>query len=232
MNSENNKNILYVEDDKALGFVTSDNLEDEGYNVVHCENGVEALKAFHKHVFDLCILDIMLPQMDGFTLAEKIREKNKQIPILFLSAKSLQEDKIKGFKLGGDDYITKPFSIEELVLKIEVFLKRNQISSGEEIADSYALGSFNLIYRELLLKNGESERSLTEREADLLLYFAQNQNKILKRSEILLNVWGEDDYFLGRSLDVFISRLRKYLKGNKGVEIENIHGVGFRLNTD
>lgn len=229
MNSENT-HILYVEDDEALSFVTMDNLEDAGYNIHHCENGVEALNEFNKHHFDLCILDIMLPKMDGFTLAEKIREKNKHIPILFLSAKSLNEDKIMGFKLGGDDYITKPYSIEELKLKIKVFLKRSKIINDKKIKKNYKLGSYTFKYKELSLIIDEDFRTLTQREADLLLFFAQNSNKILERSEILLEIWGKDDYFLGRSLDVFISRLRKYLNEDVRVELENIHGVGFRLN--
>lgn len=225
------KHILYVEDDKTLGFVTKENLEQEGYIVTHCVNGVDAMEVFNNNTFDLCVLDIMLPQMDGFTLAEHIREKNEHVPIIFLSAKSLSEDKIKGFKLGGDDYITKPFSIEELILKIQVFLKRNLITKEKQVEKEYQLGKFKFLYKDLLLRLDTNRRTLTQREADLLLFFAQNQNSILKRSEILVRVWGRDDYFLGRSLDVFISRLRKYLKDDPNLELENIHGVGFRLNT-
>lgn len=228
MNSD--KHILYVEDDETLAFVTKDNLENHGYKVTHYGNGIDALAGFKRYSFDLCVLDIMLPQMDGFTLAEKIRKEDEQIPILFLSAKSMNEDRIKGFKIGGDDYITKPFSIEELILKIEVFLKRNLINKEEELS-FYSIGKYEFHYDALTLVYNDNSRSLTQREADLLQYFARNQNKILKRPDILITVWGEDDYFLGRSLDVFISRLRKYLKDDSDTEIENIHGVGFRLNT-
>ncbi len=228
MNSD--KHILYVEDDETLAFVTKDNLENHGYKVTHYGNGMDALVGFKRYSFDLCVLDIMLPQMDGFTLAEKIRKEDEQIPILFLSAKSMNEDRIKGFKIGGDDYITKPFSIEELILKIEVFLKRNLINKEEELS-FYSIGKYEFHYDALTLVYNDNSRSLTQREADLLQYFARNQNKILKRPDILITVWGEDDYFLGRSLDVFISRLRKYLKDDSDIEIENIHGVGFRLNS-
>lgn len=226
-----NIKLLYVEDDQTLSFLTRDNLEMEGYEVHHFEDGMSAIDAFDKNEFDLAILDVMLPKMDGFMIAEYIRKKNKDIPILFLTAKSLKEDKIKGLQIGGDDYITKPFSIEELLLKINIFLKRNKISRIEE-QDEYEIGSYHFHKTSLKLEHpptGYVEK-LTQREADLLEEFAKQQNEIVKRSEILIKLWGEDDYFKSRSLDVFISRLRKYLSKDESLELENIHGLGFRLN--
>jgi len=220
--------LFYVEDDESLSFVTRDNLELEGYKVTHCGNGNKALEVLKEQTFDLCILDVMLPDVDGFTIAEEIRKRNRQVPILFLTAKSLKEDRIKGLRLGADDYITKPFSIEELILKIEIFLKRSQIVTKEEVND-FHLGNYTFDYKNLSLKNETIEKQLTQKEADLLKFFIENKNVILKRSDILESLWGEDDYFMGRSLDVFISRLRKYLKQDENLKIENIHGVGFRL---
>ena len=220
--------LLYVEDDETLSFVTRDNLEIQGYKISYYDNGRDALEAWKNQEFDLCILDVMLPHMDGFTLAREIRKFNTDVPIIFLTAKSLKEDKIQGLKLGGDDYITKPFSIEELILKIEIFLKRNKISQ-QRPKSQYTLGNYQFDYDNLALNNGTQNKTLTQKEADLLKLFCENQNKVLKRSSILENIWGEDDYFMGRSLDVFISRLRKYIKGDESLKIENIHGVGFRL---
>ncbi len=220
--------LLYVEDDASLGYVTRDNLELQGYQVTHFEDGKSALDAIEGHQFDLCILDVMLPGVDGFTIAEEIRKYDTQVPIIFLTAKSLKEDKIKGLRLGGDDYITKPFSIEELILKIEVFLRRRTIVTASQ-ATKYRLGSYEFDYKNLQLSNNGDSNTLTQREADLLRLFLEQPNQVIKRSNILEKLWGEDDYFLGRSLDVFISRLRKYLKNDESLKIENIHGVGFRL---
>jgi DNA-binding response OmpR family regulator len=220
--------LLYVEDDESLSFVTRDNLSLQGYQITHCSDGRAGLEAFREGTFDLCILDVMLPEMDGYTLAEEIRKFNKEIPIIFLTAKSLKEDRIHGLKLGADDYLTKPFSIEELLLKIQVFLRRRAISTPAK-TNTFRLGIFEFEHENLVLRGNEQERSLTQKEADLLRYFAENPNTVLKRSDILEKLWGEDDYFLGRSLDVFISRLRKYLKPDESLKIENIHGVGFRF---
>ena len=220
--------LLYVEDDASLGFVTRDNLELQGYQVTHFEDGQSAMAAIENQRFDLCILDVMLPGVDGFTIAEEIRKYDTQVPIIFLTAKSLKEDKIKGLKLGGDDYITKPFSIEELILKIEVFLRRRTIFAPNA-AKNYRFGTYKFDYDNLDLSNNGDSKSLTQREADLLKLFLEQPNQVIKRSEILERLWGEDDYFLGRSLDVFISRLRKYLKKDESLKIENIHGVGFRF---
>ncbi|HRW74604.1 MAG: response regulator transcription factor [Lewinellaceae bacterium] len=221
--------ILYVEDDESLSFVTKDNLELQGYAVTHHADGKKALKDATHKAFDLMILDVMLPGVDGFTIAEEVRKVDSEVPILFLTAKSLKEDRIHGLKLGGDDYITKPYSIEELILRVEVFLKRKKLFKPKEIEDVYAIGKLVLDYRNLLLQNGEEKSPMTQREADLLRYLAIHKNNVLKRGDILKEIWGEDDYFLGRSLDVFISRLRKYLKDDPTLAIENIHGVGFKL---
>ena len=213
--------ILYVEDDLYLSYVTRDNLELQGYEIVSCEDGEKALESFNSNKFDLCILDIMLPKMDGFTLAEKIREKNIEIPILFLSAKSLKEDRIKGLKIGADDYIVKPFSIEELILRIEVFLKRSRVVIDDVIEPIQKLGKYIFDNDKFILQFNNSQIKLTKREAELVQYFIINKNKVLDRDEILKNVWGEDSYFVGRSLDVFVSRLRKYFKDDPAICIRN-----------
>ncbi len=224
--------ILYVEDDIYLSFVTKDNLEIKGYEIVCCEDGEQALTAFSKNDFDLCIIDVMLPKLDGFSLAKAIRNANENIPILFLSAKSMKEDRIKGLEIGGDDYITKPFSIEELVLKIEVFLKRSKVRPSKIHKKNIEIGKYHFDFDNLeLTENGIPQR-LTLREAELLSLFCQNRNKILTKEDILNNIWNDDSYFLSRSLDVFVSRLRKLLKNDPGLKIENIHGVGFIFKVD
>lgn len=220
--------LLYVEDDESLGFVTRDSLEMEGYQVTHFSEGKSAVEAIPNHQFDLCILDVMLPEIDGFTIAEEIRKYDTQVPIIFLTARSLKEDRIRGLKIGADDYMTKPFSIEELILKIEIFLRRRTISTPST-ASKFLLGEYEFDHPNLTLHLNGDAKTLTQREADLLKLFAEQPNQVIKRSDILEKLWGEDDYFLGRSLDVFISRLRKYLKQDESLKIENIHGVGFRL---
>ena len=220
--------ILYVEDNLSLRFVTSDQLKKRAYQVVSCKDGKEALSTFKEQVFDLCVLDVMLPQIDGFELAKKIRQENEHIPIIFLSARSMQEDKIEGLKIGGDDYLTKPFDIDELCLKIEVFLKRKEINYGQN--NIYKIGDFQLNATEQTLSILGIEKTLTLKETELLSLLAQKQNTIVKREYILVNLWGRNDYFLGRSLDVFISKLRKKLTQDQNISIENIRGVGFRLN--
>ncbi|WP_163718187.1 response regulator transcription factor [Mangrovibacterium lignilyticum] len=225
------KKILLAEDDKTLNFIIRDNLEEAGYTVTAAEDGETALKKFNDEEFDLCLLDVMMPKLDGFSLAKKIRENNEIIPILFLTAKALNEDKINGFSIGGDDYITKPFSMEELLMRIKVFLKRS-IPAGEENEELTIcrVGHFDFFFDNLTLQKGEEKRTLTYKEAELLRYFCENPNTVLSRSDILKNVWGSDDYYLGRSLDVFISRLRKYLGSDENIKIINLHGIGFRFN--
>lgn len=219
--------LLYVEDDLNLGYVTQDNLELNGYDVTHCENGAEAKDLIEKNPFDLFILDVMLPKIDGFNLAELIRIKNQEVPILFLTAKSLKEDRLKGLRLGADDYITKPFSIEELILKIEIFLKRSKVYQPEQSKSVFELGEFTFDYKLHSLIRKDTHKTLTLKEAELLRCFAFCPNELLKREFILKEVWGDDDYFNGRSMDVFISKLRGYLKDDPSLEIKNIHGVGF-----
>lgn len=222
------EHILYVEDDEVLSYVTKDNLELNGFAVSHAATGKEAIRLFKQGTYDLCLVDVMLPEMDGFAVAEEIRSRHSEIPIIFLTAKSLKEDKLKGLKLGADDYITKPFSIEELLLKIKVFLKRKHIV-GVHDPQSLKIGKFELDFDNLKLINGENAEQMTKKEAELLRLLILNKNKIVERSTILERIWGENDYFMGRSMDVFISRLRKYLKGDPEISLENIHGVGFRL---
>jgi DNA-binding response OmpR family regulator len=222
------KKILLVEDDPSLGFVIKDNLLIKGYDVTLCKDGEEGEDAFYKSNFNLCILDVMLPRKDGFSLARGIREKNKSIPILFLTAKSMMEDKLEGFQTGADDYITKPFSLEELFYRIEVFMKRSivQLNQNEKV---FSLGHFEFDFSNLVLKNSKTEKLLTQKEAEVLKLLYQNRERVLKREEILKHVWGDDDYFMGRSMDVFISKLRKYLKEDASIQIVNYHGVGFKL---
>ncbi len=221
------RKILLVEDDPSLGFVIKDGLLMKGYEVALCSDGEQAQMMFEHHSFDMCILDVMLPKKDGFTLAESIRKTNKDIPILFITAKSMLEDKIAGFTAGGDDYLTKPFEMEELFLRIDVFLRRSaRPVNNEKVLE---LGTYRFDRRNLKLIHQKGEIVLTQKEADVLDLLWCNTDRILKREEILKKVWGNDDYFLGRSLDVFISKLRKYLKEDPALEIVNYHGVGFRL---
>ena len=219
--------ILLVEDDPSLGFVMKDNLGRKGYDIFLSADGEEALRTFGEEAFDLCVLDVMLPKKDGFALAVAIREINQHVPILFVTAKAMQEDKIAGFQSGGDDYILKPFSMEELCLRIEVFLRRTQAPVKAE--PSYTLGAYNFDCSNLALFHNSGSRKLTQKEAEILRLLCTNKDRVLRREEILKTVWGGDDYFMGRSMDVFISKLLKYLKKDPGVQIVNFHGVGFRL---
>jgi DNA-binding response OmpR family regulator len=221
--------ILYAEDDETLAFLTKDNLENH-YDVTHCTDGELCFEAFKKNEFDLCIFDIMMPKMDGFDLAEKVRQHNADIPIIFLSAKTLKEDRIKGLRLGADDYLVKPFSIEELLLKIEIFLKRSHKKTITTENPIYTVGKYQFDHKNYLVFTDTEKVSLTQREAELLKLFLDNKNVVLKREEILKSLWGNDDYFMGRSLDVFISRLRKILSNEEGITIENLHGIGFKFN--
>ena len=222
--------ILIVEDDVNLGFVTKDRLSEAGYEVSLSKDGVTGYQNFMQHQYDLCIFDIMLPKKDGFELALEVRQVNKNIPIIFLTAKSMLEDKIKGFKSGGDDYITKPFSMEELILRVEAILKRNK--NPEEAGqkqDIFKIGRYNFDYKNLELKIDNKPRALTRKEAELLRLLCIHAGNVLEREMALNIVWGNDDYFLGRSMDVFITRLRKYLQEDARIQIQNVHGVGFKM---
>ena len=229
--NESNLKILLVEDDEALRFIVKDNLEQNAYEVEAAADGQLALDIFEQNTFDLIILDVMLPKIDGFQVAEKIRQSNEHVPIIFLTARSMTEDKIKGLTIGGDDYIPKPFSMEELLLKIKIFLRRSQSLPLNIQAENgfMKIGRFSFHPEELSLTIDDNTRNLTLKEAELIRFFAEHPNKVLSRNEILEKVWGSDDYFLGRSLDVFISRLRKYFKADPSVKIVNLHGIGFRF---
>lgn len=221
---DNRPRILLVEDDASLGFIMKDTLEPK-YQVLLINDGAKADEIIQHENFNLCLVDIMLPNKSGFDLAEAIREKDQEVPILFVSARAMEEDRIKGFLKGGDDYITKPFSMEELKHRIAVFLKRSLKSAQDN--SILAIGMYSYHHHLLLLKWSEGERKLTRKEGSLLYYLASRKNEILKREEILIQLWGKDDYFNGRSLDVFLSKLRKYLALDKSISIENYHGVGF-----
>ena len=224
MPNQSNK-ILLVEDDESLGFVIKDNLAIKGFDVTWCKDGTEGHKIFLSIPITLCILDVMLPGKDGFSLSRAIRTINQTVPILFITAMSMTEDKLEGFKAGGDDYIVKPFSMEELIYRINVFLRRVSIPQEK----NFHIGHYEFSVESLSLKNSNGNISLTAKEAQVLDMLCKNQHRIVKREEILKQVWGDDDYFMGRSLDVFISKLRKYLKEDPGVQIVNYHGIGFRL---
>jgi DNA-binding response OmpR family regulator len=219
--------ILYVEDDETLRFITSENLERSDFEVITANDGEEAWTLFQEKHPDLCILDVNLPKLDGFTLARKIRENDQETPILFVTAKSLKEDKIEGLLLGGDDYLVKPFSIEELILKVRIFLRRSGKTPEPQVRETLNFATFELDKTNLILRQGGKEIILTYRETELLEYFVKQAGRLLTREQILETLWGGNDYFAGRSLDVYISKLRKYLSTDPEVRIENRHGVGF-----
>jgi DNA-binding response OmpR family regulator len=223
--------ILVAEDDLQLGFIIKDNLEDTGFEVINCPDGESGWEYYQKMNPDLCILDVNMPYRDGFSLAKKIRQKSDIIPILFLTAKSLEEDKLKGFAAGADDYIVKPFSMKELLSRINVFLRRNKMLI-QPSQKSISIGRFNFIPDELKLTNSQETITLTQRETELLEFLCSHPNKVLKREEILSHVWGKNDFFLGRSMDVFITRLRKILAAEPAVTIETIHKIGYRFTTE
>lgn len=221
-------NILLVEDDLNLGFLLVEFLELKGLSVKLYRDGQTAFAGFQNGHFDFCILDVMLPKMDGFTLAKKMKILNPQIPIIFLTARSLKEDKMKGYEIGVDDYITKPFDEDELFYKINAILNRSHIpkSSSENL---FQIGQFQFDFQNQLLEFGDMKRRLTERESSILKFLCLNKNNVIKREQILVAIWGENDYFAGRSLDVFISKLRKYFSSDPTISIENIPKVGFIL---
>ena len=217
--------ILLVEDDPNLGLMTKDFLEMNNYDVSLATDGEKGLIAFTNKKYDLCIFDVMLPLKDGFTLAEEIYVIDPLMPIIFLTAKALKEDKIKGLKIGADDYITKPFHTEELILRIKAILRRLK----KEEVTTIEIGSFLFDLKNQQLIHPTGTQPLTKREADLLKLFCDNGNTIITREHALKQIWGNDDYFLGRSMDVFISRLRKYLKADPNIQLTNVHGTGFKL---
>jgi DNA-binding response OmpR family regulator len=217
--------VLIAEDDRDFGNILAQYVTMNGFDVNLGRNGNEAWDLFNTEKPDLCVLDVMMPEMDGFTLAEKIRDIDPEVPLIFLTAKSLKDDIIRGLKIGADDYITKPFDPEVLILRINNILKRAYSSSNDE----YKISQTILKYNNLELVCPDSKVKLTLKEAQLLKYFIINKNKILAREDILTEIWGEDDYFLGRSMDVFISRLRKYVTNDKLIDIRTVRGTGFIL---
>ncbi len=230
--TETQQTILLVEDDQNFGDVLKSYLEMQDYNVELAKDGEEGLMKYNKGDYALCILDVMMPKKDGFTVAKEIREKDKDIPIIFLTAKSLKEDVLEGFKIGADDYITKPFNSEELLLRVQAVLRRSGIKEDpQEDVTEFDLGDYHFNYplRILKYKGGESKDNLSPKEAHLLRLFCIYKNNVLPRSVALTKIWGEDNYFTARSMDVFITKLRKYLKKDEKLEIVNIHGNGFRL---
>jgi DNA-binding response OmpR family regulator len=220
--------ILLVEDDLNLGLVITDHLKSLDYDVICAEDGSEGLVKFNEDAFDLCILDVMLPLLDGFSLAKDIRKINTEIPILFLTAKSMTEDKITGFEAGGDDYLTKPFSIQEFQLRVKALLRRVKVAKPED-EKVYNIGLYSYDKENQILTISGKEKTLTKKEAQILRLLYKYKNQVISREIILKGVWGQDDYFVGRSLDVFITKLRKYFGEDPRIVISNLHGVGFKF---
>jgi DNA-binding response OmpR family regulator len=223
--------ILLAEDDTSLGFIVADQLKSQGYEVTLASDGAEAFKRFNEGGYHICILDVMMPKKDGFSLARDIRKIDETIPILFLTAKSMTEDKVQGFDSGGDDYLTKPFSTDEFLVRVKALLKRVNISEEDKTSSIESIGSYTFDRDNYILNHPEFEKKLTKKEAQILSMLCKFKDKVLPREVVLNAVWGQDDYFVGRSLDVFITKLRKYLSKDEEVNIENIHGIGFKLST-
>jgi len=227
------KKILLAEDDPNLGMLLQDYLQLKGkFEVVLCQDGDEALRAFTKEHFDVCIFDVMMPKKDGFTLGKDIRKINPNVPIIFATAKAMIEDKSEAYNLGGDDYITKPFRIEELLLRINALLKRTSGSEKGDAGDQpskFSIGNYNFDYTTQTISIGQDQQKVSTKEAELLRLLCLKKNEVLTREEALISIWHDDNYFNGRSMDVFLSKLRKYLKQDPKVEIINVHGKGYKL---
>lgn len=222
--------ILLAEDDPNLGELLKDYLELKGkFEVTLAKDGDEALEEFHKDSYDLCIFDVMMPKKDGFTLGKHIRKVNESIPIIFATAKGMMEDKTQAFELGGDDYITKPFRVEELLLRINALLKRASKDKEDELADKFEIGDYYFDYTSQVITFKGQQQKLSTKEAELLRLLCLKKNDVLTREEALKKIWHDDNYFTGRSMDVFLSKLRKYLKEDPNVEIVNVHGRGYKL---
>lgn len=222
--------VLLVEDEANLGIILKDYLTAKGYDTTLATDGQQGFDAFTKHKFDICLIDIMLPVKDGYTLAKEIRQSDQYVPIIFLTAKSLPDDKIEGFKAGADDYLTKPFNMEELIMRIKAVLKRTSVVAGSvDQEGNFMIGKYNFDSTKQVLKIGSAEKKLTSKESDLLRLLALNINKTLDRNFALKSIWHDDSYFNARSMDVYITKLRKYLSEDKDLEILNVHGKGFKL---
>ena len=227
---EENLKILLCEDDENLGMLLREYLQAKGYEAVLCPDGEAGYREFQKTKFDICVLDVMMPKKDGFSLAQDIRQQNAELPIIFLTAKTLKEDILEGFKIGADDYITKPFSMEELVMRIEAILRRVK---GKKTRENtiYHIGRFTFDTQKQLLSIGDKQTKLTTKENDLLALLCAHANEILQRDYALKTIWIDDNYFNARSMDVYITKLRKHLKDDDQIEIINIHGRGYKLIT-
>lgn len=225
---KNNNHIFLVEDDANFGSVLKSYLEMNDFTVTWVQDGAKAFDVFLQQSFDICILDIMLPNMDGFSIAKIIKQKENEIPVIFLTAKTLKDDIIEGFKTGADDYITKPFDSDILLYKIKAILKRNHSNSENE--SLFIIGKYAFDSTLRILKFENKSIRLSPKEGDLLKMLCANKNKMLTRDKALKQIWGDDGYFTARSMDVYITRLRKYLQNDPSIEIENIHGSGFILN--
>ena len=221
--------ILVAEDDPNLGTILAEYLDAKGYETTLAKDGVEGWKHFANGDYDCCILDVMMPNKDGFTLAKEIRQVNESVPIIFLTAKSMKEDTILGFKSGGDDYITKPFSMEELLMRLKAILRRTKGENKTPERTQYDIGAFQFDFRNQVLKHDSEDKRLTSKENALLKMLCQHANQLMDRSQALLAIWGDDSYFNSRSMDVYIAKLRKYLKEDERVQIINEHGKGFKL---
>jgi DNA-binding response OmpR family regulator len=228
------RTILLLEDDANLGFILKEHLEMNGFTVRHCSDGVDGLAAARKLTYDLCLVDVMMPKKDGFTFVQELKLHDQQVPVIFLTARSLKEDRIEGLKIGADDYITKPFSMEELLLRIHAVLKRTApVPEKEKSTEFFRLGSILFDVRKSRLMIGEKPvRDLTTKEAELLSIFCKYQNTVVEREQILAAVWNSDSYYAARSMDVYVSKLRKYLKKEQKISIVNVHGKGYKLLID
>lgn len=222
--------ILLAEDDPNLGELLKDYLELKGkFEVVLATDGEQAIEEFGKNDFDLCIFDVMMPKKDGFTVGKEVRKINSSIPLIFATAKGMMEDKTQAFELGGDDYITKPFRVEELLLRINALLKRASKDKEEEVVDKFEIGNYFFDYTSQIITYKGQQQKLSTKEAELLRLLCLKKNDVLTREEALKKIWHDDNYFTGRSMDVFLSKLRKYLKEDSSVEIVNVHGRGYKL---
>jgi DNA-binding response OmpR family regulator len=218
--------LLYVEDELSLGKITSDTLKKNGFNVIWAKDGLEALEFLSNNKIDICVIDVMMPKLDGFKLVMEIRKNNKLLPVLFLTARVLTEDVLKGFEIGGNDYLKKPFSIEELIFRIKELVKRNNISN---ISNIYQIGRYVFNYTKMEIYLDDQKIGLTHRENEIIKRLYVNVNDVVNRSEILKELWGDDSYYNGRSLDVFMTKIRKYFSADPSILIKNIRGVGYKL---
>ena len=224
-------NILLVEDESTLGLIVKESLESRDFKVTYCSDGEQGWRAFLEHEPDVCVLDIMMPEKDGFALAQSIRKQNLYVPIIFLTAKSQTQDVIKGFEIGANDYLKKPFSMEELIVRVKALLRDRKLLAQQPLSEQiqWQIGQYSFDTKRQALSLNRNERKLTHREVAILQRLCQYRNQVMERKQVLLDLWGDDNFFNARSMDVFITKLRKYLKDDPQVEIVNIRGVGYKL---